>query len=288
MTNPRPPSTQFLDNRFWASKYDVRSPTEFANGIWNDLKRIQSFAATEGALEFLQGFYQANYSGFIDDIQTMEGGIEISSRKLEIKKRNLTDIVTIEFGTVYPPKPTKPHQITFKHACEIHKIIMKDLLHDSDLGIIRSRISGPAQTSHLYLHPDFIAEKIETVFQQAQRIDLESDVTEPGQILELVFAAATFFRNFLDDVHPFKNGNGRVARVLLCHLLNKICHVPLRLHFLHTIEESRHAYLQCLQESHCYSPPFVAPIATFILQAVYHNVSSICSLLNLYDSTDEL
>ncbi|CAG8805235.1 6934_t:CDS:1, partial [Gigaspora rosea] len=80
---------------------------------------------------------------------------------------------------------------------------------------------------------------------------------------EAIKYGACFLAYFL-LIHPFINGNGRVARLLLSYLLSRFTVVPLS---LYTGPKTRDIYLQCLREAQWYQESFKpSALATFILE----------------------
>ncbi|CAG8746399.1 1446_t:CDS:2 [Gigaspora rosea] len=94
---------------------------------------------------------------------------------------------------------------------------------------------------------------------------------------EAIKYGACFLSHFL-EIHPFINGNGRVARLLLSYLLSKFTVVPLSLYIG---SKSRDVYLQCLREAQCQYPFNPSALASFILECVYMTSYNICVVMDI-------
>jgi len=78
---------------------------------------------------------------------------------------------------------------------------------------------------------------------------------------------ANFLTHFL-QIHPFTNGNGRVARLLISWLMVDLSVVPVPL--LTTIS-TRHTYLDCIRDSRRSSPFVPGNLARIIFVSVIQN-----------------
>jgi Fic family protein len=140
------------------------------------------------------------------------------------------------------------------------------------LGIIantwREKMACPAQENWIYLVPS----KIPTALA-ALCTWVRNEMKKTSDLKEMVKICATFLTNFL-HIHPFSNGNGRVARLLVSWLLCPVTIVPIA---LYVNVGSRETYLQCLRNSRSVDNPRFEPVdlSRFILDsilAIYHNV----------------
>ena len=91
--------------------------------------------------------------------------------------------------------------------------------------------------------------------------------------------SAQFLSRFL-FIHPFSNGNGRTARILVTFLLSGVAVVPVSLYLN---KNGRDIYLNCLrqsQENDCYD---TKSLATFILDCVHKSIYDAIFALDLFD-----
>ncbi|CAG8572393.1 4950_t:CDS:1 [Funneliformis caledonium] len=194
------------------------------------------------------------------------------SSRLSKKVRNLHDAINDIFPFIfYPDLPMD--RFTPLLTQQLHKQIGKGLI--DNVGQYRTQYVMAAQDNYVYLAPNLIKDKIEELFRQCrenfQREDLELE--------EAVKLGACFLAHFL-YIHPFMNGNGRVARLLLSYLLSRFTVVPLSL-YLGT--KTREVYLQCLREAQWYGEPPYKPsaLANFILENIYATAYHICVVMDL-------
>ena len=102
----------------------------------------------------------------------------------------------------------------------VHTIIAKELDFPSDFRIAYSK---PAQEDYTYLTPNLISSTLERLCTSTREA-LNTEV----EFLPRVKIVASFFTYFL-HIHPFQNGNGRVARILISVLLVADTIVPIPL-----------------------------------------------------------
>jgi fido (protein-threonine AMPylation protein) len=154
-------------------------------------------------------------------------------------------------------------------AQQIHKQIGDDLIENA--GQYRTKLVMPAQTDFIYLYLILIEGKMNEPFHQCR----EKFGKEDLQLEEAIKYGACFFHQFL-YIHPFINGNGRVARVLLSYLLSKFTVVPLS---LYTGKKTQDICLQCLSEAD--NDKQFNALATFILKNIHLTSYKICALMDI-------
>ena len=88
-----------------------------------------------------------------------------------------------------------------------------------------------------------------------------------------------FLIHFL-TIHPFRNGNGRVARLLLSYFLSSVTIVPLSIYS--KCENGREEYLKCLRDERSKSPSTESNLASLILESAYTNLEDICIYLDIF------
>ena len=148
---------------------------------------------------------------------------------------------------------------TVDGVLNVHKLVMVDLLDNA--GCYRTTNAAPCGSNLLYVLPKGIPSRLAgliafTNMRMAELLDNESE--SPERCVRQFLLAALFMREFL-LIHPFANGNGRVARLLLSHLLRDVILVP----FTFTTT-SRDQYIGVLER--CGDQDAPLPLAVFIVR----------------------
>jgi Fic/DOC family len=143
----------------------------------------------------------------------------------------------------------------------------------ADGGVYRTIHVKPAGSDYTYLEPSRIADHMERLFATTTTV-----MIRPGQmiptplLLDQVKLAAVFYVRFL-SIHPFRNGNGRVARLLLSHLLQAITIAPL------SLLGTRAVYIECMEDARYGQPPH--NLARLILESIHTHFHVITQALEL-------
>jgi fido (protein-threonine AMPylation protein) len=121
--------------------------------------------------------------------------------------------------------------ITIEVVKTLHKIIMDGLLENS--GEFRKARAAPIVSIREYVHPSMIHTKLKQLLSETGEAlgevwkiaDNEVDLLQ-----KLIVTATVFFGEFL-RIHPFGNGNGRLARVLFSIVMKPFMkiHMPIGL-----------------------------------------------------------
>ena len=136
---------------------------------------------------------------------------------------------------------------------KFHSIIGKDII--TDVGVFRSRKVGASASRVMYAIPSTIESRLNTLFDFIKKqMDMCHDLKESLKI------ATLFFSEFL-FIHPFIDGNGRTARLLLNALLFGKVIIPFTPN-----SNSREEYICVLEKRIDSSPP--DDLAMYILQSV--------------------
>ena len=144
-------------------------------------------------------------------------------------------------------------------AMVIHEQIMENLIENN--GKFRVKDTKPAGEDMLYLKPIYIKQELDDLFKKTAMI------------------SAQFLSRFL-FIHPFSNGNGRTARILVSLLLSGISVVPVSL-YLNT--NGIDIYLECLRQSQYNNFYDTRSLATFILDCVHKSIYDAIFALDLFD-----
>jgi len=161
----------------------------------------------------------------------------------------------------------------------IHKQVGHEIMEGA--GAFRTTHAGAAGTVVIYVEPRLIQPRLLALIHFANEIlDTASQFNNGCDCLRMTLRiAAMFFSEFL-KIHPFSNGNGRVARLLVNFILSRVCCVPISL-FLGV---SRAHYLEIIQEAQWKGNP--SCLTTMFLQSA-KNTAHMTEYL-LLDNDDTL
>ncbi|CAI2189962.1 10384_t:CDS:1 [Funneliformis geosporum] len=194
------------------------------------------------------------------------------SSRLAKKVQNLRDTINGIFPYIFfPDLPV--NRFTPMFAKQLHQQVGNGLI--DNVGQYRTQYVMASQDNFVYLAPNLIENKMEVLFRHCR----EEFAKEDLELEEAVKFGACFLAHFL-FIHPFMNGNGRVARLLLSYLLSRFTVVPLS---LYSGTKTRDVYLQCLREAQWFrEPPFrPSALASFILENIYKTSINICAVMDI-------
>ncbi|KAJ3410107.1 beta ketoadipyl CoA thiolase, th1 [Chytriomyces hyalinus] len=219
--------------------------------IQGDNNKDELLAEMDGYLRSLYLLESLVGEGILENeatLDTVEALLLLPSAdsKLAKKVQNLHAAAMFLFPLSFmSPHNNKSHEFTLELALTLHRIVGKDLIPNA--GCFRQNWASPSQETYVYLEPHFIESHLNTLFTETAEALCKSN----NSLLTQVKIAASFMTSFL-HIHPFSNGNGRVARLLMPLLLCKHSVVPI--HVAGT-RIGRNTLLQCLRESR-HSWPF--------------------------------
>lgn len=183
----------------------------------------------EGNLDFTFGttfelFDLLANNDFDRAVESLPGTLDTAfRRKIVTKARNLQKAAvghSSGFDSIR-------QDLSFEIIQNTHQQVVQDLNISSDL---RTVMVAPYGTCHMYTVPQKIQEQLDMLiiftnekFGWAKSLD-----TEGERLQKSIAAASIFFCEFL-KIHPFRNGNGRTARLLLSWLLADQIVVPVSL-----------------------------------------------------------
>lgn len=157
-----------------------------------------------------------------------DGAPERTWRKLENLK---SAMIALGFRGDAPPA------LSVDIVCMAHRLVMKGLLDAP--GDFRTRHAAPVGYATTYTSPRLIARSLARLIESTNdAVRVCSSATDALRI------AVVFLERFL-FVHPFVNGNGRVARLLMHVLLHRFMPVPFTV-----APGSRSEYLDALDDAH--------------------------------------
>lgn len=159
---------------------------------------------------------------------------------------------------------SKDFPLTPDFICSLHAIAMEGLILDP--GKFRTCEVRPVGSPEGYVRSDQITERLQKLCSMVQSTTIVSmnSAVRLGTELYSVFLT----------IHPFVNGNGRVARLLLSHFFLKFIPIPI---MLENTRNGRENYIMLLEESRVDS----SALANFIGQSVLHSLHEACFMLEL-------
>ncbi|KAA1066654.1 hypothetical protein PGT21_021426 [Puccinia graminis f. sp. tritici] len=190
------------------------------------------------------------------------------------KAQNLRDAVTKFLPTERANSPIpNNHWATFtpEFLQTIHQIIGYKLI--SNAGTYRTNWCAPAHEDWVYLGPHLVEPALKLLCTHVRRA-LEMD--NNNNLSYRIQLAASFLTNFL-HIHPFSDGNGRVARLAVSWLLADLTIVPIPL----TSKQGRPHFLQYLQRSRSPDPPHESTLSRLLLESAFHTIWKAHFSLNL-------
>lgn len=135
----------------------------------------------------------------------------------------------------------------------VHKIVGNDLIPSA--GEFRHLLVGAAGTAVTYLAPTLISSRLSRLlkFINDEVTTYSLEYGGCSRLKKMLRLVSLFFSELLKS-HPFSNGNGRVARLLVNFLLSRVSVVPISI-FLdesslsYTKRSFRETYLSLLKEA---------------------------------------
>ena len=221
----------------------------FYNDVWHseNLPQIKNGSNIE-VLEFEFGS-KINLINYLKNNGFKKENIPRLVKKLTNLKKTVKKIHT----TKIPP-------LTLDFIKEIHKIIMKDLLINR--GEIRKTIVKPSGSDYYYCLPQFILKRLQDLINFVNK-ELNKNPSKQNKLL----LGCLFFTEFL-LIHPFSNGNGRTARVLLSLFIDP----PIPITFDSC---SDNEYFSLLENRHTHINSAPIKLTKYILNAIYRSVANI-------------
>ena len=155
-----------------------------------------------------------------------QGHQQVYTERMVKKLQNIREVIQAKFFGMsaknHTPVDATMH-FTMSSVKELHKSIMAGLLDNA--GEFRKHTARPAGVAVIYLMPSKIECRLNGLLEFTRtwlcRLCSQSQC-EIDQLRNIVLLASVFLSEFL-YIHPFSNGNGRTARVLVSLLLSSVC-----------------------------------------------------------------
>ncbi|KAI9341150.1 fido domain-containing protein [Obelidium mucronatum] len=273
------------DRNWWSPDYVTQPAVETLVLEMEKLSDRVKHGVSELHNDYLLGFdkfFRSQYlleslvgEGILDDRKgaTMELVEELlnpsSTSKTAEKVRNLNEAVNFLFpNTIFLPEQTQA--FTPQLAINLHAIIGKDII--SNAGCYRTKYACPSQEDYIYLAPHLIQKHMESLFAETNKSLAVAD-----GLIGRVKVVASFLTGFL-HIHPFSNGNGRVARLLVSALIGEYSIV---LFLIAGTSSGRETLLECLRESRKTTPFTPVALARLLLENMQKFALNACTALDL-------
>ncbi|KAK9721961.1 Fic/DOC family [Popillia japonica] len=260
----------FEEHPFWRAPYADNISTLLPR-IKKYNAAVRNFVQNPEYAEFVQGDIDAYRELFITEFNranSKEAADKDLSEKQQLRRRNVTQAIDELFGNVLVTDSLRM-RFDVDLAKKLDEIIGKDLIEDA--GIYRVLDAKPEGYGFLYLDPQEIEPCLINLFQ-----DINQPI-QPGR--DDWYNVATDFLNRFLFAHPFRNGNGRVARILLSALLIHYSIVPLCF-FLWKCGTNE-IYLKVLAEAHNPVTRNDKLLKSFIIEVVHGTLEHCVNALEI-------
>lgn len=197
----------------------------------------------------------------LNTIEIVDSLLEGSERpdKLDDKHwKKLKNLLTAVKSVISMSEGVLSHEyFCIEFARDIHRIVGFDII--GDCGNYRTKKVMTSGSSVIYATPATIPERLQVLFQFIHKKLLIAPIERIDRCLYMIRLGSFFFSEFL-LIHPFSNGNGRTARLLLNAFLKFDAVIPFSI-----CNDKREDYINVLEQRNNLSPP--SAIANYILLA---------------------
>ncbi|KNE93531.1 hypothetical protein PSTG_13064 [Puccinia striiformis f. sp. tritici PST-78] len=185
-----------------------------------------------------------------------------TARKIQNLRLAVTDFLPYNTGNNPATINTRWATFTPNLLQDMHPTIGYKLILNA--GSYRTGWCSPAQEDWAYLPPHLVMHTLAPLCTRVRRALEAENNHHIGYRIRL---AASFMTNFL-HIHPFSNGNGRVARLAVSWLLADITIVPIPL----TSSNGRQHVLEALRDSRHLTPFTPLALSRILLESAFHTV----------------
>jgi Fic family protein len=188
-------------------KYLIHYSKSIGNQISKMIKKFD-FSENKGGLDYLikaSAVYSSNIEGNSIDLNSFMN-YELSKEKFKIGKE-IKEIENLIKAYGYAQKS----RLTEASLLHCHEIFSETLLIKSKRGKYRTEpigVFGKSGIAYLAIEPGFVEKEMKTFFDDVAEL-INSKLTE-----EEVFYFASIIHLVFVHIHPFRDGNGRTARLL--------------------------------------------------------------------------
>lgn len=172
-------------------------------------------------------------------------GLEISSQQIPLAEQGIAEMMVDLYRSFSKPLT---HQVLFSW----HKMLTKGRKDLKDLGKYRTH-EEPMQIVSGYVHNPKVhfeapASK-DVMFEMNQFVAWFNKTSPDGQSPLSILTRAGITHLYFVSIHPFEDGNGRIARALAEKSLSQSLGQPTLIALSHTIEKHKKLYYQMLEQS---------------------------------------
>jgi fido (protein-threonine AMPylation protein) len=161
------------------------------------------------------------------------------------------------------------HQFTPSLAKKIDELIGNGVFRNA--GCYRTTDAKPSGYNYFYLSPTEIESEMDKLFRTVNEKMRDENA-------KWYNVASRFFIRFL-YIHPFSNGNGKTARILLSALLVKHAIIPVS---LFNVLDGNQLYLGCINEAHSFEN--FKLFNSFLIKSVFNSLYRFVSSLDICES----
>jgi len=184
--------------------------------------------------------------------------IDENSRLSKVERSelmNLFESIKYLFGKDF--KSPRNDKLNVELIMKVHKILMVDLLQEEQRGAFRKKLVRPSNsTLDSYCLPKKIESRLITLIKY-----INDKLSVCDNVINALKIGTLFFSEFL-LIHPFVDGNGRCARLLINYILKDYLLIPFSLYY-----KNRDLYINVLESRNNYMEP-PNELAGYILQCV--------------------
>lgn len=243
--------------------------------------RVKQFLKDPENDEFVTGFVNIYRSHYITECnrgentgtQTFEETEIALTTSLEDRNYQKTRNLSLAISHMFQDRlilEQLQHKFTPTLAKKINELIGNGLFRNA--GCYRTTEAKPSGYDYFYLQPGEIESEMDKLFKMVN----EEMRDENAKWYEV---ATRFFIRFL-YIHPFSNGNGRTARILLSALLAKNTIIPVSLfNVSEDNTKSNQLYLDCINEAHSFEN--FKLFNSFLIESVFNSLYCFINSLDI-------
>lgn len=190
---------------------DKKYYQSYLDKIGNDIPKLikeYNFTDDNGGFDYLtksSAVYSSNIEGNSIDLNSYMN-FELSKEKFK-KGKEIEEIEHLIEAYQF----AQSNSLNEKNLLNCHKILSKTLLIESKRGFYRTEpvgVFGATGLAYLAVEPEFVQQEMSVFFSDIQ--NLISDTLNEQE----VFYFASLIHLKFAHIHPFRDGNGRTARLL--------------------------------------------------------------------------
>jgi fido (protein-threonine AMPylation protein) len=240
----------------------------FAENIFHSIQNYESIK--EEIVELLAANYvrEVWLSEFpsdgvkINTVEIADAVVEGRSKPDEIDDRTWIKLENIHLAVrryiIDRPLSSTSELLSVDFIKDVHATVGGNNLVPN-CGSFRTKNVTASQSSVIYAQYPTIRERLGALVSFLNEAGQAAPTDPNPRLLYMIRLGSFFFSEFL-LIHPFDNGNGRTARILLNIVLRQSVVVPFSLYV-----QGREQYIEVLEKRNNRSPP--SALATFVLLA---------------------